>query len=212
MIDRAILWGGTGQAKVVRPILERQGVHVVAVFDDTEGLRPPFTDVPLVHGSRFDEWRAGHPDALGFSVTIGNPHGRARLRIAKRLVESGLHPVTAVHHTAWVSESAELGAGCQVLAGAIVGVEAIVGDHCILNTRSSIDHECRLADAVEIGPSATLTGVVSVETAAWIAAGAIVLPRLRIGADAIVGAGAVVTRDVAAGVTVVGVPARIKER
>ncbi len=42
----------------------------------------------------------------------------------------------------------------------------------------------------------------------WIGAGAIVLPGARIGDDAIVGAGAVVTRDVAAGATVAGVPAR----
>lgn len=42
----------------------------------------------------------------------------------------------------------------------------------------------------------------------WIGGGAIILPGVTIGDDAVIGAGAVVTRDVAAGVTVVGNPAR----
>jgi len=206
--SRVILWGGTGQAKVVRPIIEAQGARVIAVFDRTERLQPPFDDVPLLHDSTFDEWRALVDGELGFSVTIGNPHGRARLAIAERLKASGLVPVSAVHHTAWIAESATIGEGCQILAGAIVAVEAKIGRHCIINTRASVDHECVLEDGTEIGPGAILTGVVRVETGAWVAAGATVLPRLTIGADAIVGAGAVVTRDVPPSMTVIGVPAR----
>lgn len=211
--SKVILWGGTGQAKVVRPILEDSGVRVIAVFDDTEGLQAPFPDIPLLHGSRFDEWHSGMgSERIGFSVTIGNPHGRARLRIAEKLQSAGLAPVTAVHPTAWIAGSASIGEGCQILAGAIVAVEAVLGRHCIVNTRAGIDHECLLEDGVEIGPGATLTGCVRVGTAAWIAAGATVLPRIRIGADAIVGAGAVVVRDVPSSTTVVGVPAKVMIR
>jgi acetyltransferase-like isoleucine patch superfamily enzyme len=47
-----------------------------------------------------------------------------------------------------------------------------------------------------------------VDRRAFIGTGAIVLPRLHIGEDAVVGAGAVVTRDVAAGAVVAGNPAR----
>ena len=40
-----ILYGGTGQSKVVKPIIEYYGSKVIAVFDDTENLEPPFKDV-----------------------------------------------------------------------------------------------------------------------------------------------------------------------
>jgi sugar O-acyltransferase (sialic acid O-acetyltransferase NeuD family) len=207
-----VLWGGTGQAKVVRPILEGRGGRVIAVFDDTVGLKPPFADVPLLHGSHFADWRKGVDVAdIGFSITIGNPHGRARLRIADQLEAAGLTPVTAVHPTAWIAASATVGIGCQVHAGAIIEVETVVQRHCIINTQASVDHECILEDAAEIGPGATLTGLIHVGTAAWVGAGATILPRLRIGPDAIVGAGAVVTQDVAGATKVAGVPARLME-
>ncbi len=46
----------------------------------------------------------------------------------------------------------------------------------------------------------------------WIGGGALVLPGVTIGDDAVIGAGSVVTRDVGAGRTVIGNPARVKER
>jgi serine acetyltransferase len=111
-----------------------------------------------------------------------------------------------------VAKNAQVGEGSQILAGAIVGDEAVLGKACIVNTRASVDHEDILDDGVEIGPGATLCGLVRMGTASWVCAGATVLPRITIGADAIVGAGAVVIKDVPEGITVVGVPARPKNK
>jgi sugar O-acyltransferase (sialic acid O-acetyltransferase NeuD family) len=207
---RVVLWGGTGQAKVVRPILEGQGARVVAVIDDTLGLRSPFPDVPIFQGKEgFLRFLDGQPvEGLGFVVAIGNPHGRVRLRLHDYLAGHGLTPVTVAHATAWVEDNAQVGEGCQFLAGSLVLAEAMIGRQCIINTKASADHEDVLEDGVELGPGATLCGVVHCGMNAWVCAGATVLPRVRIGADAVVGGGALVRRDVPAGATVVGVPAR----
>lgn len=208
---KVILWGGTGQAKVVRPIVEHYGAKVVAIFDDTPNLAPPFPDVDLYCGYEgFKRWIASQSrNEIGFSITIGNPHGRVRLRLHDLLVEEGLSPVTVAHPTAWIAENAIVGSGSQIMAGAIIGAEARLGRECIVNTKASVDHEDILEDGVEIAPGATLCGLVQARTNAWICAGATVLPRINIGADARVGAGAVVTRDVPDGATVVGIPAKI---
>jgi sugar O-acyltransferase (sialic acid O-acetyltransferase NeuD family) len=182
----------------------------VAVFDDTPDLTAPFPDVPLHVGWRgFNNWiRNEDPSRLGFCIAIGNPHGRTRIALGEKLKATGLHPVSVIHTSACIEENASLGEGCQIHAGAIIGAEARIGRQCIINTKASVDHECELEDGVEVGPGATLCGLVQVKVNAWVCAGATVLPRRIIHADAIVGAGALVRRDVPAGTTVVGIPAK----
>lgn len=207
---KVILWGGTGQAKVTRPIIEYYGARVVAVFDDTPNLSAPFPDVDIYRGwEGFQTWIKGQDrKEIGFCIAIGNPHGRVRLNFHDRLVAEGLQPVTIAHPTAWIADNAIIGLGTQILAGAIVEAEVRIGRQCIINTKAVVDHESILEDGAELAPGATLCGLVHVGVNGWVCAGATVLPRKKIGADAIVGAGAVVNRDVPDGVTVVGVPAK----
>ena len=207
---KVVLWGGTGQAKVVRPIVEYYGSKIAAVVDDTPGLKSPFEDVEIYQGyDGFKQWlKHQKKNELGFCICIGNPYGQARIRLHDLLEEEGLKAVTAIHPTAWISKTATIGAGCQIMAGAIIEEEVVLGRECIINTKASVDHECVLDDGVEIAPGATLCGCIHIGVNGWVCAGATVLPRVKIGENAIAGAGAVVVKDVPAGVTVVGVPAK----
>lgn len=205
-----LIYGGTGQAKILRVIVEHYGSRVPAVIDDTPGLASPFPDVPVYEGwDGFEHWVKGkNRKETGFLVAIGNPHGRVRLRLHEALIAQGLQAVTIAHPTAWIDKNVEVGEGSQILAGAVILSESVIGKQCIVNTNASVDHENILEGGVEVGPGATLCGLVRVGVNGWVCAGATVLPRVSIGADAVIGAGAVVTKDVPAGATVAGVPAR----
>lgn len=125
------------------------------------------------------------------------------------MTRHGLRVEPLVHPLSFIASSAVLGDGTQILAHALVAADAHLGAACIVNHKASVDHECQLADGVHVAPMATLCGCVNVAACAMIGAGAVVLPRLHIGRGSIVGAGAVVTRDVPDQVIVVGNPATI---
>ncbi len=95
-----------------------------------------------------------------------------------------------------VSGYASVGNGTVVMQGAIIQASAVVGTHCIINTGASVDHDCHVGNFVHISPHATLCGNVSVDEGSWVAAGAIVLPGVKIGKWCVIGAGSVVTRDI----------------
>lgn len=187
------------------------GLRLVALFDDTVGLASPFPDVPLYLGREgFESWiqKVADPSAVGFLVAIGGEHGAARVRIHGFLASTGLQPITAIHPTAFVAANARLAPGCQVLAHAVVAVECELGLACIINTAASVDHEGRLGNGVHLAPGARLAGCVIVDDFAMIGTGVSVLPRVRIGKGAVVGAGAVVLNDVEPWSVVAGNPAR----
>lgn len=208
-MKKIIFYGGTGQAKVMRPIADKIG-KLVAVLDDTPNLTAPFGDVELYSGPEcFEEWHSNREsDDYYFAITIGNPHSDARQYKASFLEHHGLNPINLIHESAIIDPTVELGRGIQIHAGVIVSPHVRVGDFCILNTRSVVEHDCVLNDAVEVGPGAVLCGNVSAQTGAWIGASSVVRQKINIGPHTIVGAGAAVVKDVAAHQIVVGTPAR----
>lgn len=205
-----LLWGATGQAKVLHEALLGTEWRVVALVDRC-AVPPPLAGVPLLAGEAgLDAWLAarGGTDQLWFAVAIGGARGADRLQVAQLLARRGLVPLTVQHRTAFVAADARLGVGCQILAQAAVCAAATLGEGVIVNTAASVDHDCVVGAGAHLAPGARLAGQIRVGERAFIGTGAIVLPRLTIGADAVVGAGAVVTRDVPAGATVAGNPAR----
>jgi sugar O-acyltransferase (sialic acid O-acetyltransferase NeuD family) len=204
-----ILWGGTGQARVLNECLYNTDEKIVAVFDNTD-VGAPFSDAPFHVGKDgFRSWmQARRSDkALYFLVAVGGPD---RLMLHDWLVDEGLLPLTVVHRAAYIAADAALGPGCQILAHATVCARARLERSVIVNTSASVDHECRIGAGAHIGPGVRLAGRIEVGERAFIGTGAIVLPRLTIGDDAVIGAGAVVIRDVPAGAVVMGVPARVR--
>lgn len=209
-----ILWGGSGHAKVLRECASQNGFRLIALFDNNQ-LTSPFEDVPLYHGETgFLNWikKSNNHSCIYGLAAIGGSRGRDRISIHRLFKEHGIRLPTLIHPRAFVAESSRLAQGVQVLAGATIAVDCSIQEASIINTSASIDHECRLGCGVHVGPGAVLTGCVEVGDCAFVGAGAVVLPRIRIGEDAIVGAGAVVTKDVAAGTTVCGCPARVINR
>lgn len=117
---------------------------------------------------------------------------------------------------------ASIGEDCNICDHVFIENDVIVGDRVTVKCGVQLWDGLRVADDVFIGPNATFTNdmhprskkpfqllYTKLERGASIGANATILPGLTIGEDAVVAAGAVVTRDVPAGALVVGNPARI---
>lgn len=206
-----VLWGATGQARVLFDLIHGSDLTLVALIDNRE-IPSPIPGVPLLVGEQgldaFLADRKGCGLLLG-SVAVGGGRGADRLMLMALLQQKGISIPTLVHRTAFVAHNAAVGQGSQLLTQSAVCANAVLGQGVIVNTAASVDHDGVIGDGVHIGPGARLAGEVTVEARAFIGTGAVILPRVVIGADAVVGAGAVVTKNVAPGSTVIGNPAHL---
>jgi sugar O-acyltransferase (sialic acid O-acetyltransferase NeuD family) len=153
------------------------------------------------------------PDALRrddrLCFAIGNSDVRRRLaeRFASQPL-AGLHAPTAL-----VSPHAEIGEGSILCDYVLVNNGVRIGRHFLANAFAQISHDCVIGDYVTVSPRVSCNGNVHIADGVFIGAGAVIRNGapdrpLRIGAGAVIAMGAVVVGDVAAGATVMGVPAR----
>ena len=192
---KVYLYGASGHAKVVKDIAKLTGVDVLCLIDDNPEVRI-LDGLSVVHS------------AEGLSplvITIGDC--RIRRKIVEKLGEKSY--LTLVHPKSILADTAKLGNGTVVMAGAIMNPNVIVGNHCIINTGASLDHDVKIGDFVHIAPHSTLCGCVEVGEGTWIGAGSTIIQGIHIGKDCMIGAGAVVIRDVPDKAVVAGVPAKV---
>ncbi len=209
-MKKIIIWGGTGNFRVLRELLKDE-YQILGYFDNNENIAGEYRGIPYLGDMKtYRHWQANlSPNAKPhFIVSIGPGHPRARIEIHNTLKQDGLTPIKAVHRTSFVADTAIIGEGTQIYANATICVDVVIGDSCIVNTRASIDHECRIGDGSTVGPGAVLAGNVEVGNQVDIYTGAVVLPGLKIGDGAVIGAGAVVIKNVSRGHVMVGNPAR----
>ena len=120
---------------------------------------------------------------------------------------------------------AQIGVDCNVCDHVFVENDVVIGDRVTIKCGVQIWDGLRLEDDVFIGPNATFTNdmfprskqefelvLTCVKKGASIGANATILPGITIGENAMVGAGAVVTKDVPSGTLVVGNPAKVVKK
>ena len=148
-----------------------------------------------------------------FSAIIAIGNTVARRRLAMRLGRLGVPSPVLIAPNAWVGNDVRMGPGTVVCAGSNITTDIRIGEHVIVNLDATIGHDAALEDFVTIAPSVNISGNVTVGEGSDIGTGTATVQGVRIGSWSIVGAGAVVARDVPANVTALGVPAKvIKER
>lgn len=189
------IFAASGHAKVLIEIAEWNNLVILGLVDDdltkTELLGYPVNKKFITEDQC---WVVG----------IGNNTLRKRI-VSKYLKEY----VTLIHPSSSISKRSFISEGTVIMAGVAINSSVNIGKHCIINTNSSIDHDCNLEDFVHLSPNVALAGIVTVGEGTHIGIGACVIQGVKIGKWVTIGAGAVILKDVPDYAVVVGNPGKI---
>ncbi|MGZ0187193.1 MAG: acetyltransferase [Alphaproteobacteria bacterium] len=168
------------------------------------------TDWPGSYGAQVRDAAVCMPDCGAEDVhcVVAQAKPADKKHLFEQLIAAGARMPTLAHPSAIIASSVKVGDGCIINANAVIQPLATVGRGVMIHAQVSIDHDAIIGDYANLAPGATLAGWVKVGEGATVFTSAAVTPGVTIGAGAVVGAGAVATKDVAPGVTVVGVPAK----
>lgn len=191
------IYGAGGHGKVVWDAMQKSSLKCEGFIDDQ--VLNQWMDLPVLTSSFLNDL-----NNIELHIAIGNC--KTREEVFKKF--QNFKFISIYHPDAIISSRAKIEVGTFLAAGSIIGPDAKVGKHSIINHHAVIDHDCSVGDFCHIAPHVSLGGGVKVGQGVLIGAGAIVLPGIAIADYVTVGAGSIVTHDIASGITVVGNPAR----
>lgn len=147
-----------------------------------------------------------------FAIAMGIGEPQTRRQIVELLQENKnltwpnlIHPNARLHDP----QNIKMGRGNIICDGNIITTNVDLGDFNIINLSCTIGHDAQLADYCSLMPSVNLSGGAGLEDEVYVGTGAKLIKATTLGKGCIIGAGAVVNKDIPPGATAVGVPAKI---
>jgi len=202
-----VIFGSGGHGRVIADTL-RVGGFGIAGFLDDKPAAPTIDNLPVLGGTE----RLDQAEFLrAYAVVVGLGDGRMRRHVSLRVLERGGELARAIHPAAIIARDVTIGVGTVVMAGVVINTGTRIGRFVVVNTGAVLDHDNRIEDGVHISPGVHFAGAVSCGEDAFIGTGANVIPKIRIGARAIVAAGAAVIDEVPEDALAAGCPAVIKK-
>jgi len=186
-----VVIGASGHAKVIiKPGAEVMGYRVVGSEQDVPAL-------------------VARGDIIGGIAAIGHNWVRHEVVARIRSLCPEFRFVNAVHPSARIGRSVQLGQGIAIMAGVSVNPGTVVKDHCFLNTNASVDHDNVLEEYSCLQPNAVTGGNVRLGAFSAVSMGATVIQGVRIGSHTVIGAGSTVLSDIPDRVVAYGTPCRV---
>lgn len=212
--DGIVIFGTGGFARELHQILEdlRDAGSAIPFLGFLDGN--PKSHGGEVHGHPVlggVEWLRSRPN-VAVAIGIGSPSAKRNVVDQIRALGPRSFP-PIIHPRAWLGNRIQIGEGAIICAGTNATTDLKIGAFVILNLDCTVGHDAVIGDFTTAAPSVNLSGNVLVGEGCDLGTGSTIIQGITIGHWSIVGAGAVVVRDLPANVTAVGTPARpIKER
>ena len=155
-----------------------------------------------------DDYVIRHSEELYVSIAIGSPAIREKIYRSYK-TNPRIRFANLVDPSVLLSDSVVMGEGNIICAGSILTVNISLGNCNIINLNCTVGHEAELGDYVTVNPGVNISGNVHIESGSNIGTGTQIIQGKRIGKHTVVGAGAVVNKDLPDSCTAVGIPAKV---
>lgn len=209
-LKKLIIFGAGGFGREVAWLAEKINIatptwNILGFIDDTKELQGKTVGGYPILG--MSESIVDYADAY-FVCAVGS--AKVRKKIIQKL--EGFLPsikyATLIDPSVLLSDRVSIGSGSIICAGTIITVDVELGKHIIINLDCTIGHDAIINDYVTLYPSVNVSGKTELAECVEMGTGTQIIQGKTVGEGTIVGAGAVVVRDLPAGCTAVGSPAK----
>ena len=119
---------------------------------------------------------------------------------------------TLISKSAIVSKKTNIGQGTMIISGSVINTNTIIGEHCLINTKSTLDHDNNWGDFTSCGPGVNSAGNVTVKNFTQIGIGSTIIDNILIGKNTVIGAHSLVNKNCKSNSVYFGVPAKYKRK
>lgn len=205
-MEKLIIIGAGGHGRVVADIAVKMAKWKSVSFLDDNEPDKLFSGLNVI-GPVSDALK--YKNSADFIVAFGDNY--ARRNIQSDMEKKKFSIVNLIHPNTVIGSGVSFGSGNVVTAGVVINPLTKIGNGCILNTSSSIDHDNLIDDFVHIGPGVHLAGSVQVGENSSLGTGSNVINNITICKNCIIGASTLIINDIREPGTYIGIPSiRIK--
>ncbi|MCP4139323.1 MAG: acetyltransferase [Chloroflexi bacterium] len=208
-MENILILGAGGHAKVIVDIIELEAKYnVVGILDQDPKIIEPILGYPLLGKEENLPKLIKEYAIKGIIIAIGDNfiRSRAAARIKENYPE--LSFPSAVHPKTIIARDVKIGEGTVIMAGVSVNAGSVLGDFCILNTNSILDHDSSLGNFSSLAPGVTVGGDCQIGNHSAVGIGATLLHGIKIGEHSVIGAASLVNKSIPPYTVAYGLPAK----
>jgi sugar O-acyltransferase (sialic acid O-acetyltransferase NeuD family) len=211
-MQKIAIYGSDGFGREILPLVKQANPATcdVVFVDDA-----PHLWETVINNTKIVNFEKAIAEGRKFVLAIAN--AEVRKKLFTKIIEAGGGFIQTQSKSVAIYDDVTIGEGAILCANVVLTSNIQIGRQFHANIFSYVAHDCIIGDFVTFAPRVSCNGRVHIKDGAYIGTNAVIKQGghgkpLVIGEGAIVGMGAVVTKDVGAGEVVVGNPAKAMEK
>ncbi len=208
-MEKVVIIGASGHGRVIGDILKKSGDYeLIGYIDSYKDPGSKILDYEVLGSEEILPKMFKESGVSQGIIGIGDNYTRQQMAHKIKKLVPEFEFINAIHPDSVISEYVTLGSGIAIMAGVVLNPGTIIRDHCIVNTKSSVGHDCTIRAFSSIAPGVTVGGHVSLGPLSSLAIGCVVRNNIDIGENTLIGAGSLVIRDFGDHIVAYGHPAK----